>query len=242
MKTKFNERAHEYHERAFIQRDLASWTGEWLEPEVSSLQGVEFGAGTGHFTKLLVRAGLRINAVDLSPRMLKIGSRMVPQASWLQGNAWIPAEIPLADRIYSSALLQWCQDPVETLFRWRAFLRPRGRLLCGFFVRDTLPELTLALPGAEPFVWRNPKEWRKFFKGAGFEVIRAESSERIYRFENACAVLRYLHDIGSTYTGRFSATALRSAIRSYDSTFFDHDGVPSRWTFFRIECISGVDD
>ncbi|MFP6899641.1 MAG: methyltransferase domain-containing protein [Opitutales bacterium] len=236
MTGNFDQQAIEYHERATIQRDLASWTAEWLEPNGSDLEAVEFGAGTGHFTKLAVRTGMRLRAVDLSPRMVEVGSAKEPKAHWEEGNAWMPADNLRTDRILSSALLQWCPDPAATFSRWFTCLRDDGRILSGLFVRETLPELTQVLPGAEPFTWRSVAEWKDLFQKAGFAVARADISERIYRFSDARALFRYLHRIGSVCVGRFSAGNLRSALRSYDQQFAQGKTVRSTWTFLRIEC------
>ncbi|MBG29229.1 MAG: hypothetical protein CMI31_04410 [Opitutae bacterium] len=239
MTARFNEQAHEYHDQAMIQKDLASWTAEWLESEISGLEGIEFGAGTGHFTQLLVSKNLTLRAIDLSPRMIALGSALVPEAQWELGNAWVPADSYNADRIFSSALLQWCKDPLETLLRWRSCLRTGGRLLCGMYVRETLPELTQVLPGSAPFHWHTPEEWSNFFEEAGFTIIRAESHKKTYHFPNAIELLRYLHRIGSVRVGRFSANVLRSAVRNYDTAYAGQKDISSTWTFFRIECLSG---
>ena len=236
MATNFNEQAPEYHQSASIQRDLASWTAEWLEPSTHELDGVEFGAGTGYFTGFAVKAGIRLRSIDLSPRMIEIGSTNEPQAHWERGNAWEPQEKLRTDRIFSCGLLQWCSHPDRVLSRWRNCLRENGRLLSGLFVCDTLPELSHALPGVEPFAWRNEEEWIHFFEKAGFKVVRSEVSQRQYRFENAIAVLRYLHKIGSVEPKRFSAGVLRTALQNYDAAFPDSGSVPSTWTFLRIEC------
>lgn len=237
MTAKFHEQAPEYHPSATIQRDLASWTAEWLEPSASGLEGVEFGAGTGYFTGFVIRTGMRLRAIDLSSHMIEVGSAMEPQASWETGDAWEPSAKLRTDRVLSCALLQWCPNPVLVLSRWRACLRDGGRLLSGLFVRDTLPELSQALPGVEPFAWRTEEEWKHLFEKAGLAVIRSETSERQYRFENACAVLRYLHRIGSVEPSRFSVGVLRAALQNYDAAFADSCGVPSTWTFFRIESL-----
>ena len=239
MTGNFDEQAIEYHEQATIQRDLASWTAEWLEANGLGLEAVEFGAGTGHFTKFVLKTGMRLRAVDISPGMLEVGSAKEPKALWEKGDAWMPADNLRTDRILSSALLQWCPDPALTLSRWLACLREGGRVLCGLFVRETLPELTRVLPGVEPFTWRSADEWEKLFKKAGFSVARADSSERVYRFNDALALLRYLHQVGSVCAGRFSATTLRSALRSYDLKFSRGKTVRSTWTFLRIECFCG---
>ncbi len=238
MNASFDEQASEYHERAFIQRDLAEWVAEWLEPQASGLEGIEFGAGTGFFTERIVRTGLSLRATDLSLRMVEEGSGKVPQAHWETAEAWNPSTEWQADRVFSTGLLQWCPSPWETLARWRACLRREGRMLCGLFVSETLPELDNVLPDASPLVWRSAEEWRASLEKVGFEVIRAEASERTYCFDNACAVLRYLHRIGSAQTGRFSVSELRAAVKDYDMAYQKNGGVFSTWTFFRIEGLS----
>jgi len=135
--------------------------------------------------------------------------------------------------------LQWCPDPIAVLSRWKSCMRDNGRLLSGLFVCDTMPEFSQALPGIEPFDWRNKEEWQVFFEKAGFNVARAEASKREYHFENACAVLRYLHRIGAVETGRFSMSALLRALRDYDAAFEGSATVVSTWTFLRIECLCG---
>ncbi len=237
MTAGFDEQATEYHERAFIQRDLSDWVAEWLEPQVSGLEGIEFGAGTGFFTERIVRTGISLRATDLSPRMVKVGSVKVPQAHWETADAWKPSSDWRTDRLFSTGLLQWCPSPREALARWRACLRRDGRVLCGLFAKETLPELENVLPDASPLVWRKAKAWETFYEKAGFRVVRAEASERKYCFKNACAVLRYLHRIGSAQTGRFAAGALCSAMRNYDTIYTKKGGVLSTWTFFRIECL-----
>jgi SAM-dependent methyltransferase len=242
MTAKFDEQASEYDAKAIIQRDLASWTAEWLEPRAFGLQGVEFGAGTGCFTRFVIQTGIDLRAVDLSPQMIDIGAEMEPKASWELGDAWKPSSKLNADRLFSCALLQWCPDPIAVLSRWHDCLSRNGRLLSGLFVSDTLPEFSQVLPGIEPFVWRSKAEWKNLFEKAGFKIFRSESSQRKYQFENARAVLRHLHHIGAVISGRFSVSALRTALLNYDTAFGTHNGVPSTWTFFRIECLGGKTD
>ena len=242
MTANFGQQASEYHEHAFIQRDLAEWVAEWLEPEAFGFEGIEFGAGTGFLTERIVRTGISLRATDLSSHMVAEGSGKVPQAHWETADAWSPSLEWRADRVFSSGLLQWSPSPREALPRWRACLRKDGRVLCGLFVRETLPELQDVLHDASPLIWRGAEEWKALLENAGFVVVRAEASERTYFFEDACAVLRYLHRTGSVHPGRFSAVTLRRAMRNYDIAYAQKDEVLSTWTFFRIECLCAEDE
>jgi SAM-dependent methyltransferase len=242
MTARFDEQASEYHECAIIQRDLAKWVAEWLEPQAFGLEGIEFGAGTGFLTERIIRTGISLRATDLALHMVEVGSAKAPQAHWEMADAWNPSTEWQADRVFSTGLLQWCPSPWKALARWRACLRRGGRLLSGLFVSETLPELENVLPDASPLVWRSAEEWRALLENVGFGVIRAEASERTYCFENACAVLRYMHRIGSVHPGRFSVGALREALRNYDMVYAKEEGVLSTWTFFRIECLCVEDD
>ena len=237
MMDNFNQQALEYHALSNIQRDLANWTAEWLESDGGCLDGIEFGAGTGHFTKLVLQTGMTLLAVDRSSRMVAVGKASLPMAQWKEGDAWEPDSCMKADRVLSSALLQWCPDPAETFAQWRDLLREGGRVLCGLFVSETLPELTEVLPSAPPFIWRTKAEWKALFEKAGFIVERSESSKRVYCFDNAHALLRTLHRSGATSPLRFSPGVLRTAIQKYDSMFAQDQTVRSTWTFMRIECI-----
>lgn len=232
----FHQQALEYHELSNIQRDLANWTAEWLESDGTGLEGIEFGAGTGHFTKLVLQTGMTLRAVDRSSRMVTVGKASFPMAQWKEGNAWAPDSNMKADRVLSSALLQWCPDPAKTFARWRVLLREGGRVLCGLFISETLPELVEVLPNAPPFTWRSMDEWKAMFEKAGFIVERTELSKRVYSFDNAHALLRNLHRIGATRSLRFSPGVLRTAMQKYDSMFAHDQAVRSTWTFMRIEC------
>ncbi len=237
----FETSAPRYHAAAHVQAELAAWGAEWLETDLSGRLALEFGAGTGLFTRYLAATGADLFATDLSPSMIREGARNVPAARWLTLDARNPQHSALTpafiDRLYSSALLQWASDPEQILARWGALLRPRGRILSLIFLRGTLAELEETSPGVTSLQWRSADEWTEAHARAGLRVLRAEVCERTFAFSHGAALLDHLRTIGAAQKNRLGPGRLRRLLREYDQRFGapDGNGVRSSWCFFRVE-------
>ena len=242
MTPSFNSRADTYAEAAVVQRDLAAWLAQWLEPAAATgrLGALELGAGDGLFTERLAGRFDWLQAVDSAPRMVERGAFRVPGIHWLLGDAWTlePTPSRQPDRLYSASLLQWCPDPAAVLRRWRECLRPGGRALQGFYASPTLAEWHSLSPANSPFAWREPAAWLQHFRAAGWSVLRSETETREYRFPSAIDLLRFFHRTGATAPPRLSAGQLRTMLRELDRRHPSTNGtrgVPTEWTFMRIE-------
>lgn len=235
---RFNERAHCYEAHACVQREMIRWLEPWLDDLADpNARAIEFGAGDGQFTAHAVKRFRTLVAVDQAPRMLEVGAVRVPNAFWRRDDAWTVMGRPSqANTILSSSLLQWCPDPAATFRRWRDILLPGGRLLHGFYIDPTLPELTEVLDESVlPLRWRGLEEWRTALETAGFTVERMESESRRFAYDNALALLRSLHGVGAVAGGRLGPGRLRGAARDYDRRFArDGGGVEATWTFCRF--------
>lgn len=233
---RFDTKAATYEAHAHIQRELAAWLAEWLEPALPDDAVIlEVGAGTGLFTRELLELG-RVEALDLSPAMVAEGRRRLPAADWRVGDGF-RLRAGCCERLYSSALLQWAHDLAEVARNWFSALRPGGRMLHGVFVAPTLPELA-ALDGfVAPVCWRTTDEWLGAFAEAGFEIFRAEQTvcERVH--VSAQALLRELHDTGVTPArARLSAGQLRRLLRDYERLHARPEGgVRATWSLLRFE-------
>jgi len=235
---RFDACAHRYGAHARIQSDLAKWLAQWL-PCLPRRAGrvLEYGAGDGLFTHHLPHDFTEVKAVDASPRMVALGRAALPAVNWEVGDAWEAAgAAPPYDAIVSASLLQWCPCPERVLASWGSLLPPGGRMLHGFYVAPTLPELaTLAGPEASPLEWRSASQWRDYFKARGLHIERSEVRERVYSFENARALMRHLHGIGAVQAGHLGAGRLRRLLRDYDTEFAHPEGgVYTTWSFFRV--------
>lgn len=237
MTARFNERADTYSQAAVVQRQLAEWLAEWLEPAemLAPLSALELGAGDGMFTRRLAPRTGRLVAIDSAPRMVERGVAQLPHVQWRIGDAWQLAAEPV-DRLYSASLLQWCEHPQQTLRRWRRLVKPGGRMLHGFYVSPTLAEWE-SLAGATPaVVWHTSAEWGDFFRAAGWEVARQEVRRHSFQFDSALSLLRFFHRTGAATPRGLGVGALRRLLRQYERRFrVGPLGVVSTWAFCRIE-------
>ncbi len=237
---RFNDKADAYTQTAFVQKELAEWTLEWLAdgslPHSATV--LELGAGTGLLTRGLVDLFAAVTATDEAQAMIAHGRSRVPAATWQPLDAWQPAAFKAkVDLITSSGLLQWCPDPCAAFHRWRDTLHPGGKMVHGFFAAPTLPEWQEAAPGMSPVQWHPPEYWQAWAREAGFADVSIESRSWRIAFANARTLLRFIHRTGATSTAhRATPGALRKALQAYDKRWCDpHTGqVHATWTFCRL--------
>ena len=122
-----------------------------LQPRVI----VDLGCGTGRGASELRRRfrRARVLAIDLAPGMLRAAQR----GSWpwrrytcLCADALaLPLASQSVDLVYSTLMLQWCDDLPLVFAEVRRVLRPGGLLLFSTFGTDTLQELRAAWAEAD---------------------------------------------------------------------------------------------
>lgn len=225
----FGRAAAGYETHAPVQTEMASWLAEWLPAERSG-PALEIGAGTGLFTaKAQPWAGGYV-ASDGSAEMVARGGGRLPGVGWRKLAAECPGEAGWA-WILSSSMLQWASDPVAVLRGWHAALGPGGRVLAGFYVAETLPELRGLLgAGREPLTWRTPWAWRAAFEEAGLRIRRDDVACRKFEYASPRALLRTLHETGAAPHRLVPPARLLTWLR-------ERGDLPMRatWTFFRVE-------
>ena len=122
---------------------------------------LDLGAGTGHASLALKRRypSSRVVALDLAEGMLQAARR---RQTLLRRFARVCADavaLPLQDAsvdlVFSSLMLQWCNDPDTVLRECRRVLRPGGLLTFATLGPDTLIELRRAWAAADGFVHVN---------------------------------------------------------------------------------------
>lgn len=242
MMLTFDQRADSYSQAAVVQRELATWLAQWLEPsgQTGCLAALELGAGDGMFTRHLAGRFSRLAAVDQAPRMVARGRRLLPDVTWCVGNAWQLGGLRV-DRLYSSSLLHFSGDPAAVLRHWRTVVSRGGRMLHGFYAAPTLAEWH-SLGLAPPLVqWRSPSQWQEYFRESGWTVLRWQSQQRQQRFPSARALARFFQQTGVVAPRRTSVGRLRRLLGEYERRFSHPDGssgVATTWTFCRVEALN----
>jgi malonyl-CoA O-methyltransferase len=157
VRSAFSAAARGYDAAAVLQRRVRDELLERLD--VLTLRPdtvVDLGCGTGHAAAALKKryGATDVVAVDVAPGMLAEAGR---RQTWLRRFHRIAADaatLPLrdgsADMIFSSLMLQWCNDPDRVLAECRRVLRPGGVLHFTTLGPDTLVELRRAWQVADP--------------------------------------------------------------------------------------------
>jgi malonyl-CoA O-methyltransferase len=123
-----------------------------MEPDVV----VDLGAGTGQAAIALKRRypGSRTVAMDIAPGMLQQARKRQTLLRRFDRVVADAAALPLhdasVDMLFSSLMLQWCNDPDQVLRECRRVLRPGGVLHFSTLGPDTLIELRKSWQSADP--------------------------------------------------------------------------------------------
>jgi len=233
----FARKANSYDTHASVQMDAAAWLAEWLPQAAAQKSCLELGAGTGLFSQYLADRFPKLECTDISAEMLLHCRERLPSTNTRVLDAW---ETPdwnevRTDFLASCSLLQWAPCPVTVLRNWSDRLESNGRMLLGFFIEPSLPELDQVLNGASPVQWRSAETWQEAMAEAGLQIVRMESTTHRYFYKSALEFWKTLHGTGCNVSRGYSTGTLRRLLREYETTFKTEAGVQATWTFCRAE-------
>ena len=157
---------------------------DWLRFDLGLMPGMtvgELGAGTGKFTRTLVKTGAKVVAIDPVGEMLEVLRRELPAIPAVQATAQkLPLPDATADAVICAQSFHWFASP-DALAEIHRVLVPGGMLGLIWNVRDQsvdwVAELTRIM---EPYEGDAPRydrdEWRRVFPAPGFAELR----ERVF--------------------------------------------------------------
>jgi malonyl-CoA O-methyltransferase len=210
---------------------------------------LDLGAGTGHASRALKRRYPQalVAAVDIAPGMLE---RAREQSRWLRRFERIRADayaLPFRDAafdlVFSSLMLQWCDDLDAVFAEIARVIAPGGLLLFSTFGPGTLAELREAWDASEPASERASSHVNHFFDPhalgsalmhAGFAEPVLDVDRIVLRYPDTMALMRELKAIGAHNVTRGRARGLtgrrRLAAMSEAYEALRRDGsLPATW-------------
>ncbi len=145
----FNRAARNYDVFSFLQQTVVDRLIESFEQiKIKPAVILDLGSGTGYGSRHLKQhfKKAQIFQMDLSTEMLTISRKQSPRFfskhHFFSGDAH---KIPLSDKsvdlVFSSLMLQWCNDPDAVFAEIKRILKPNGVFLFTSFGPDTLKEL-----------------------------------------------------------------------------------------------------
>ncbi|MEM7302426.1 MAG: class I SAM-dependent methyltransferase [Pseudomonadota bacterium] len=105
-----------------------------LPAQMSGMDAIELGCGTGYISGWMARRGAKVTAIDVSAEQLATARRLAndyeADISFIEGNA---ETLPLPDATFDFAISEygaaiWCDPDIWLREAWRV-LRPGGRLV-----------------------------------------------------------------------------------------------------------------
>jgi SAM-dependent methyltransferase len=156
------------------------WLQDWLQllrDRAGAAAILELGCGIGKDTAILVGAGFRVVAVDLSPRAIERARAAVPDAEFHIRDLRAPFPVTAAEvgAIIASLSLHYFSW-VETLAlveRMRTTLRPQGALLCRLNSTNDHNYGAIGYPRIEDDFYLVQGEPKRFFNQTSIEAVFA---------------------------------------------------------------------
>lgn len=228
-----------YDRAARLQRQVGEHLLS-LAPEGRFDRVADLGSGTGLFLEALSArlAPTMLSAIDLSPAMLAHARQnRAVEANWICADAErLPVPSHSQDVVFSSLMIQWCDDPQVVLRECRRVLRPGGWLLCSTLLDGTLRELEQAWALADPGVAHVNRfetlERLRQATDAVFPGARVESRGYRLAYDHPSALLRELKALGAHHKSserRTSITGARRLKQLYRSYPKSEDGVSASY-------------
>ncbi|MEX0309412.1 MAG: class I SAM-dependent methyltransferase [Tateyamaria sp.] len=148
-----------------------------LPDDMSGMDAVELGCGTGYVSGWMARRGARVTAIDVSPLQLETARRLAAEhgadITFIEGNA---EDTGLPDTAFDFAISEygaaiWCPPEVWLREAWR-MLRPGGRLV---FLGNHPFSLLSAPKNGAPNDWRLHRPYKGMW-GADWTEVEFDPS------------------------------------------------------------------
>jgi len=232
-RTHFDRAAATYEAAAHTQRAVAEELSSSLDVRLAPRTLLEFGCGTGLFTRMLARRfpDARIFAWDPSRGMIDEARRRAAADPACVRVEWSTACPDVCcDGLVSCSSLHWMRPLAATLAGWRRRCAPGGWLAVAAMGAGTFAELRAAYAAAapdraSPAPLPAESEYRAALAAGGWETVSFSAENRTEIHPDARAFLDAIRRLGVTgapYAGGgrpLSRAQWRRLLDYYDAHF-----------------------
>lgn len=204
IRDSFSRAAPEYDDQARLQRvvreECISMAEHVFGPDARILDA---GGGTGVFCAEIRERGLnwRVTLLDIAEGMCQAARTHTPEVV----NAGVQA-MPFADSsfdgIFSSLMLQWCEDALAALREMARVVKPGGRCVISTFAEGTLEELREAFATLDDAShvnrFANPAALTALAAHGGFILLACEEETITTQHADVASLMRALKAIGAS--------------------------------------------
>jgi len=232
----FDKAAKQYINYAHIQLEVAEKLSAYI-PSSRHGNAIEYGAGSGVFTKYLSPWFGKLIATDASEAMCLEGKKNNPSIAWEIIDLRHPKAGPW-NYIFSSSVLQWLDNPVDVFKAWKKSLAPGGRVIGSIFIKGTLQQWLCITRGISPLTWKSHELWVTYLNEAGLKIVRQDTETITAYYSNAMECIKSLRGVGATPYNLVGPGRLRTWLKEYDNSFKTQYGLPCTWVTYRFEAVS----
>jgi malonyl-CoA O-methyltransferase len=217
---------------------------------------LDLGAGTGHASRALKRKfpGATVVAVDIAAGMLELArhqSRWLRRFERVRADAYaLPFRDASFDLVFSSLMLQWCDDLDAVFGEIARVLKPGGALVFSTFGPDTLLELRESwlasdAPGNHVNHFFDAPSLGAALMHAGLAEPVLDVDRIVTGYDDVLTLMRELKAIGAHNVTRGRARGLtgRARLKAMTQAYeaLRRDGqLPATWEVIHAVCWGGA--
>jgi len=216
----FDRAAERYDSAAGLQRRAAERLLAHVQARDADPTAIlDAGCGTGYGARLLSGQypHAALYALDIAPGMLRQTRRECPTVRALicADAERLPLRAEAVDLLWSSAMLQWCNDLPAVFAGFHATLARGGLLAFATFGPATLQELRYAFDDGYTHVSRfaDADTLHARLAAAGFSEVRMEARRTVLRYPEVNDLLRSIRTIGAGNATAGRARGLTGKLR-----------------------------
>ncbi len=204
----FGKAAHGYDKHAQFQREVGTQLLRQLPDDLTGMQVLDIGCGTGFFSEVLADKGAIVTAADLSPEMLQQAKQRCGSKVWryCQADAeQLPFDEQEFDIVFSNLALQWCEDLAYPLRELQRVTKSSGKVVFSTLAEGSLTELKQAWAKIDTYQHVN-----HFLSEKQINIALAQSGATGHHLDlrtvqlwytSAFELMRDLKGIGATHVG-----------------------------------------